>query len=250
MVNHLRFLLWALIILVVIAGAAAWLIPTAGISLSGAGVRSPLRDSRVEAFIRAPQDHAGWLVQQGSRCGQAPFQMPVTGFVGYLWDDSFRPGHRHQGIDIFGGGQPGDTPVYAAADGFLTRELTWKSSLIIRLPDDPLQPGRQIWTYYTHMADPGGNSLIAADFPPGTQEVFVKAGTLLGKMGNFSGDPGSPVGVHLHFSILRDDGSGNYPNELDINNTLDPSPYFGLNLNAHNNSDEIPICPTPIPGGQ
>jgi murein DD-endopeptidase MepM/ murein hydrolase activator NlpD len=250
MVNHLRFLLWALIILVVIAGAAAWLIPKAGISLSGAGVRSPLRDSRVEAFIRAPQDHAGWLVQQGSRCGQAPFQMPVTGFVGYLWDDSFRPGHRHQGIDIFGGGQPGDTPVYAAADGFLIRELTWKSSLSIRLPDDPLQPGRQIWTYYTHMADSGGNSLIAADFPPGTQEVFVKAGTLLGKMGNFSGDPGSPVGVHLHFSILRDDGSGNYPNELDINNTLDPSPYFGLNLNAHNNSDEIPICPTPIPGGQ
>ena len=50
--------------------------------------------------------------------------MPTDGFIGYLWDDSFRPGHRHQGIDIFGGGQPGDTPVYAAADGYLTRLTT------------------------------------------------------------------------------------------------------------------------------
>jgi polysaccharide pyruvyl transferase WcaK-like protein len=42
------------------------------------------------------------------------------------------------------------------------------------------------------------------------------------------------VGVHLHFSIVRDDGSGKYLNELEINNTLDPSLYFGLNLNAKN----------------
>lgn len=250
MAGHFRFLLWGFIILVAIAVAAIWFIPKLGINLNGTGVHSDLRDSRVEAFIRAPQDHTDWLVQQGSHCGQAPFQMPVTGFVGYLWDDSFRPGHRHQGIDIFSGGQPGDTPVYAAADGYLTRESAWKSSLIIRLPDDPLHSGQQIWTYYTHMADQDGNSLIAADFPPGTKEVFVKAGTLLGKMGNFSGDPGSPVGVHLHFSILRDNGSGHYPNELDIRNTLDPSPYFGLNLNAHNNSDEIPVCPSPTPESQ
>jgi len=62
--------------------------------------------------------------------------------------------------------------------------------------------------------------------------VFVKAGTLLGYQGNFSGTPGSPVGVHLHFSIVRDDGFGNYLNELEIGNTLDPSPYLALPLNA------------------
>ena len=44
-------------------------------------------------------------------------------------------------------------PVYSASDGFLTRQADWKSSLIIRVPDDPLQPGRQIWIYYTHIAD-------------------------------------------------------------------------------------------------
>ncbi len=246
MVRIVRAMLWILIIVIVIAGLAAWL-SSRGFGLSG--VHSTLRDTRVEEWIRDPSAHPDWAIQAGQRCGQAPFQMPTTGYVGYLWDDSFQPGKRHQGIDIFGGGQPGDTPVYAAADGYLTRLSGWKSSVIIRLPEDPLQPGRQIWTYYTHMADPDGNSFVAADFPPGTEEVFVKAGTLLGHMGNFSGTPGSPVGVHLHFSIVKDNGSGHFLDELDINNTLDPSPYLGLNLNAHNNKDEIPLCQPAENGG-
>jgi hypothetical protein len=51
------------------------------------------------------------------------------------------------------------------------------------------------------------------------------------------------VGVHLHFSIVRDDGAGKYLNELDILNTLDPSPYFGFELNAKSlKSSEIPGC--------
>ncbi len=43
-------------------------------------------------------------------------------------------------------------------------------------------------------------------------------------------------------SIVRDDGNGTFKNELDINNTLDPSPYFGFNLNKNNQKDEIPGC--------
>jgi len=136
----------------------------------------------------------------------------------------------------------GETPVYAAYDGYLTRMLDWKSSLIIRIPSDPLQPDRQIWLYYTHMADPDGNSLIISDFPPGTEEEFVLSGTLLGYQGNYSGTPGDPTGIHLHFSIVKDDGEGMFRNELDIDNTLDPSPYFGLALNAHANPAEIPLC--------
>ena len=168
--------------------------------------------------------------------------MPVDGFIGFLWDDSFRPGHHHQGIDIFSGKQPGVTPVYAATDGYLTRLADWKSTVIIRVPEDPLEPGRQIWTYYTHMAMPDATSLVDKAFPPGTKEVYVKAGTLLGKMGNYSGTPGNPTGVHLHFSIVLDDGNGTFKNELDIKNTLDPSPYFGFNLNKNNQKDEIPGC--------
>jgi hypothetical protein len=161
--------------------------------------------------------------------------------VGYLWDDSFQIGHRHQGIDIFAGTDVNVTPVIAAYDGFLTRLPDWKSSVIVRVPSDPLQPERQIWVYYTHMADPNGNSFIAADFPPGTYEKQVEAGTLLGHQGDYSGDPNNPVGVHLHISIVKDQG-GKFMNELDINNTYDPSPYFGLALNAKQNPDKVPVC--------
>ncbi len=69
----------------------------------------------------------------------------------------------------------------------------------------------------------------------------MEAGRILGYQGNYSGDPNNPTGVHLHFSIVRDRG-GKFLNELDIRNTLDPSPYLGLPLNADQNKDEIPVC--------
>ena len=154
----------------------------------------------------------------------------------------FRPLHRHSGLDIFSGGQPGVAPVYSAYDGYLTRLPDWKSSLIQRIPSDPLQPQRQIWLYYTHLANPQGNSLIDKAIPPGTNEVFVPAGTLLGHQGNFSGTPGSPTGVHLHISIVRDDGAGKFLNESRIENTIDPSPYFGMHLNANQPNEPVPGC--------
>ncbi len=200
------------------------------------------RTRRVGVWIRNPTSHPEWAVSAGERCGEAPFIIPTSGLIGFLWDDSFRPGHHHQGIDIFGGEEPGLTPVYAAYTGFLTRLPDWKSSLIIRIPNDPLQPSRQIWTYYTHLASKSGESFINSDFPPGTSEIFIESGALLGYQGNYSGDPNNPTGVHLHFSIVKDDGNGSFLNELKIKNTIDPSPYFGLVLNAHENSDEVPIC--------
>jgi hypothetical protein len=42
--------------------------------------------------------------------------------------------------------------------------------------------------------------------------------------------------------VVKDNGSGKYLNELDIANTLDPSPYFGLPLNSKTNADTVPVC--------
>jgi len=120
------------------------------------------RDLRVVEWINHPSAHPDWAIQARQRCGTAPFLFPTTGYVGYLWGDTF-------------------------------------------------QPGRQIWTYYTHMADPSGNSHISSQFPPGTTELFIPAGTLLGYQGNYSGLADNPVGVHLNFSIVKDDGSGDSP---------------------------------------
>lgn len=200
------------------------------------------RSASVMRWLRNPDNYPEWSLSAGQRCGEAPFLLPTDGLAGFLWDDSFRPGHRHAGIDIFGGADAGVTPVIAAYSGYLTRASDWKSSVIIRIPNDPLQPGRQIWTYYTHLADPQGNSFIVADFPPGTYEVYVEAGTLLGYQGNYSGNAGNPTGVHLHFSLVQDDGRGGFKNELEIDNTYDPSPYLGLPLNGKTNSGVIPIC--------
>jgi murein DD-endopeptidase MepM/ murein hydrolase activator NlpD len=207
--------------------------------------RSRNRTSHVIQFLQNPRAHVDWTIPALSRCGAAPFIFPTSGFIGYLWDDSFKPGHRHQGIDIFAGTEAGITPVYAAFDGYLTREAGWISSVIIRIPSDPLRPNQQIWTYYTHMADDSGNSFISAEFPAGTRDLFVKAGTLLGYQGNYSGDPANPVGVHLHFSIVRDNGQGNYTNELEIANTFDPSNYLGLPLNAADNPELPILCTMP-----
>jgi peptidoglycan LD-endopeptidase LytH len=201
------------------------------------------RTRKVFEFLRNPQTHQESVIPALTRCDDAPFVLPTTGLIGFLWDDSFRPGHRHQGIDIFSGTGVGETPVYAAYEGYLTRLPEWKSSVIIRIPSDPLQPDRQIWTYYTHMADESGESLIVNDFPAGITDVFIKAGTLLGYQGNYSGSPDNPTGIHLHFSIVKDDGQGNFLNELEIANTLDPSPYFGMSLNGKTNTAHIPACP-------
>lgn len=119
---------------------------------------SPERSARVRAWLERPEAHPEWAVLAGENCSGAPFLIPTNGLIGFLWDDSFRVGHRHQG--------------------------------------------------------------------------------------NYSGTPGNPTGVHLHFSIVMDDGEGQFLNELEIGNTLDPSPYLGLPLNAGMNSGDVPICPT------
>jgi hypothetical protein len=201
------------------------------------------RSSRVIEWIRHPEDHPDWSVQRGTLCApDAPFVMPTDGLVGYLWDDSFKVGHRHTGLDIFGGTDVGLTPVVAAYPGYLTRDPAWKSAVILRVPSDPLEPSRQIWLYYTHMADPNGNSFISSDFPAGTSEKYIEAGTFLGYQGNYTGDAANPSGVHLHFSIVLSDDEGKFKNELKIQNTLDPSPYFGIPLNGKTAPDGVVLC--------
>jgi hypothetical protein len=218
------------------------LVATAGIYLYFNYGRTP-RTVEVIDWFQDPSSRPELMMAANTKCNdETPFIFPTDGLIGFIWDDSFRPGHRHSGLDIFAGTEVGATPIVATYSGYLTRQTDWVSTVIIRVPNDPLQPSRQIWVYYTHMAGPSGDSFISTDFPAGTEEVFVEAGTFLGFQGNYSGDPLNPVGVHLHISIVEDDGFGNFKNELDIENTYDPSPYFGLPLNANENPDTIPVC--------
>ncbi|HEX2905534.1 MAG TPA: hypothetical protein VHO69_01640 [Phototrophicaceae bacterium] len=170
-------------------------------------------------------------------CPGAPFILPSDGFIGLLWNDPAAPYtvmNTHTGLDIFGDGEPGEVPVYAAYGGTLSRLADWKSSVIIR-HDDPLQPGRTIWTYYTHMASrDGGQSFIAPAFPPGTEAVWVEPGTLLGYQGEYAGVGRAPIGLHLHFTIIAQEGDDPYQafaHESVLSSTLDPSPYLRMPVN-------------------
>jgi hypothetical protein len=192
----------------------------------------------LEAYLTAPDKHPELITDRSKPCPNAPFQLPSTGFVGFLYNDPTEPYTilaPHTGVDIFGDGDVGTVPVYAASDGYLTRLPDWISSVIVRIPHDPLDPSRQIWTYYAHMASLNGDqSYIVADFPPGTSEKFVKQGTLLGYQGLYAGVGAAPIKMHVHFSVVLSDDSGSFRNETRIQNTLDPSPYLGFNVNTAN----------------
>jgi peptidoglycan LD-endopeptidase LytH len=197
---------------------------------------------RLVTYLQDPAAHPDWQLRTGTRCGQAPFLIPTDGYLGFGYGDAWKVGQRHQGFDIFGPLPVGQTPIMAAYPGYLTRLLDWKSTVIIRVPQDPLEPSRQIWVYYTHMATPEGVSFVSAEFPPGTTEKYIEAGTFLGRQGNYSGDAGNPTGIHLHFSIVQDDGAGRFMNELRFENTLDPSPYLGLRGNARDDWSKPIVC--------
>lgn len=194
-------------------------------------------------WLREPESRPDLFTDNQARCGDAPFLLPSAGFIGLLYEDDARPYNRwrrHTGIDIFGDGELGTVPIVAAYDGYLTRLDNWFSTVIIR-HDDPLQAGRTIWTYYTHMGNNNnGESYVSEQFPAGTSDVFVEQGTLLGYQGDFSGT-GPKVAQHLHFSIVLSDENGDFLSEAYLKNTLDPSPYFGLPLTVHNAGNKRPI---------
>lgn len=178
---------------------------------------------------------------QRELCEGAPFLLPSDGLIGLLWRDPAGPYNvlrRHSGIDIFGDGKLGEVPVYAAYEGYLTRLDNWVSAVIIQ-HDDPLEPGRTIWTYYTHMASGDGESYILDDFPPGTRGAWVERGQLIGYQGEYNGSSVRPIGLHLHFSVVLSEDDGSFKNESNAGNTLDPSLYLGMPLNV----DQLPTRP-------
>ncbi len=231
----INFLKWALAAIVTILILVLLLIGASYVDL---------RDSGFIEFVQYKQDPDSVdlpVIDGLAQCTNAPFINPTEGWIGIMYGDSIFGVQNHSGLDIFGLEGNGLTPVYAAYDGYLTRLPEWTSAIIIRHPDDPLVSGRQIWTYYTHLADADGNSYIIDQIPPGTIEMPVEQGTLLGYQGDYNGGSIRQVDTHLHFSIVLDDGNGQFLNETDIANTIDPSPYLGMRLNT-GCADRPPVC--------
>jgi hypothetical protein len=157
-------------------------------------------------------------------CPGALWQLPTSAEMGVQWGES--------GLDFFGQGNENDVPVYAVADGLLTRFSGWDDGVAIQ-HDDPLHPGEKVWSYYAHMASADGlESYVVEDLPPGSAGVSVKAGQLLGYQGRWSGQRQAMVTtwVHLRFAGVRAAEDGSFSGQVVPGNVLDPSPYLGIAL--------------------
>lgn len=155
-------------------------------------------------------------------CPGAAWRLPGDGTLGIQWRDG--------GLDFFGQGRESTVPVYAVADGLLTREADWIDSVAI-LHEDPLHPGESVWTYYGSMAAANGSdSYVAEDFALGAAGVPVRAGQLLGYQGRWSGTPLWPRWTHVHFAVLRARDQNEFPQEPALQDILDPIPYLNVGL--------------------
>jgi len=173
------------------------------------------------------------LLAPTEACAGAPWRLPSPAQNGLRRRDGY--------VDFFGRGNAGKLPVRAVADGLLVRRDDWADAVAIQ-HDDPLNPGRKVWTYYAHMAGPTGvESFVAADFPPGMTNMPVRAGDLIGHQGSWSGRPNFPMWVHLRFALVRAMDDGAFPAEITPAVLLDPAPYLGIAAAASSNGSPIPL---------
>ncbi len=158
-------------------------------------------------------------VETISGCTGSTWRLPNDAATGVIW--------RMEGLNFYGYGAR--VPVYAVADGLLTRQADWFDTVVI-LHDDPLDPGQQVWSLYSDMgAADGSTSYVSEDFPPGATNVPVKAGQIIGYQGTWNGRFGWATWKHVLFAVIRADGA-DFPVEVTAENVLDPRPYLSLDL--------------------
>lgn len=194
-----------------------------------------------ESVIFRPRDVTLHPTATLTACPDAPWQLPTSAEMGVWW--------LTQSLIFMGEGFEGNVPVYAVADGILMRHADWRDAVAI-LHDDPVRPGKKVWTYYAGMAPAWGNeSYVAAGFPPGAEGIPVKKGQLLGYQGTAHGEI-MAIWPHATFGVaepLHADGSFPYhvlseetpSSPLDPHTFLDPSPYLGTAIQS-------PVMGTPV----
>ncbi len=174
------------------------------------------------------------LAPTPERCDRAPWRLPSDALYGVRWGDG-------RELQFLGRGNPGKLPVRAVADGMLTRDPSWIHRVAIQ-HDDPLNPGAKVWTTYANMASgSGSDSFVSEAFPPGTANVPVKAGDIIGYQGLYSGNS-FPMWLNVEFAVLADKPNDTKPYAT----ALAPDGYLGLRLKpAHEetNSQKLTCAP-------
>lgn len=158
-------------------------------------------DFKADTVLFRPRSAAGVNPPVDGACPGAPWPFPSSGALGLRW--------YNKTLALMGIGYDNTVPVYAVADGRLTRRADWPDAVAI-LHDDPLNPGQQVWAFYGGMASQDGQaSYVSAAFRPGSVDVPVKAGELLGYQGSYR-----YAWTHLHFAVVPPLPDGSFPAAL------------------------------------
>lgn len=158
------------------------------------------------------------------QCSGAPFIAPTWGWQQTFWRQPISyvsaDGDRlHDGIDLAQvNNQEGVEPVYAVCNGTLNPISKYSFRILCDTIDARFNvPNRNVYVYYTHMANKSGStSYILTPFR-GSSSVRVSQGQHLGYQGSY----GVSKYVHLHFSVNSQWGE---------RYNIDPSRYFGTAL--------------------
>ena len=164
-------------------------------------------------------------------CPGASWRLPVSGVLDVQRDEL--------GLNFYGQGNEGAVPVYAVADGRLTRWPDWLDAVAIQ-HDDARQPGNKVWSYYSNMMNGNGtDSYVAPEFPQGTVSMPVRAGQLLGYQGRWSGRPNWPGWMRVHLAVIKATDQETFPSPLTPDSILDPLPYLGLSPHSRGTAQSL-----------
>jgi len=170
-------------------------------------------DEKANSIVFEPISEGGLPADEPLFC-DAPsgWVTPTNGEFGAYWNT------RH--IFIYGANEHSTNPVYAVADGLLYRFESWEGAVTIQ-HDDPLNPGKKIWSFYGDMLHPwNGEEYILEEFVKGAEAVPVSQGDLLGYQGAHPGASDAPNRTHLHFALVPSSSDGSFMEdwmELDEN---------------------------------
>jgi hypothetical protein len=158
-------------------------------------------DLKADTILFRPRSTAEISLPVDGACPGAAWPFPTSGALGLRW--------YNKTPSLMGIGYDNSVPVYAVADGQLMRRADWPDAVAI-LHDDPLEPGQKVWAFYGGMSSWNVQaSYVNAAFPPGSTDVPVKAGELLGYQGSYR-----YAWTHLHFAIVPPLPDGSFPAAL------------------------------------
>jgi hypothetical protein len=170
---------------------------------------------------------------------KAPFGIPTSGFIGFLYDEPVSKGVVHAGVDICTANNCSSTAegneVRAAYGGKLVAIYNDQvqplspsnpvAAIVVLEQDNISLPGMPmtVYSWYLHMAKDG--SSISYVNPQLVLGHYYPAGTFLGHQGNRRVLGICCAVTHLHFQVQTND------TDLFFKNSLDPSPFLGPNVN-------------------